>query len=260
VPPADTRSITGLQDFLVRLRFTLTALLVSTFPERAKHSGWPAVYASPAAHAFGGWIETLVSAGIFIIGFLRYVGGFINGPGWTFLSHKPGTLGYGDFFGMGALGYVSYLLTPIAWVTVYCFGEGILRALDAAFSDQMLGIALVVLPWRAVVAARAARQRARLAGLLGPERPDEVVPGGEGSAVALTIFTSHEKPWAEHQVLEYRDDFYQVTGKRLVPRGRYHMYRYELHRFEHGEVIRGVLVRYAPEWEAPDAERPRAQT
>jgi hypothetical protein len=242
--------------FVDRLRFTLTALVVSTFPERAKHSGWPAVYASPAAHAFGGWVETLVSAGLFVVGFLRYVQGFVNGPGWAYLSHKPGTLGYGDFFGMGALGYVSYLLTPIAWVTVYCFAEGILRALDAAFSQRMLGVTLVVLPWRALLAARAAGKRARLAGRLGPERPDEVVPGEEDSAVALSIFTSREKPWADQQVLEYRDDFYQVTGKQLVPRGRYHMYRYELRRFEHGEVIRGVLVRYPAEGTALEAQQP----
>jgi uncharacterized membrane protein len=257
VPRIHGRSISALQGFAVRLRFTLTALVVSTFPESAKRDGWAAIYASPAAHAFSGWVETLVSAGLFVIGFLHYVGGFVNGPGWTYLSHQPGTLGYGDFFGMGALGYVSYLLTPVAWVTILCFAEGILRALDAAFSERMLGIALVVLPWRAVVAARRAAARKRLAGLLGPERPDEVVPGDEGAVVALTILAAREKPWTDQQVLEYRDDFYQVIGKRLVPRGRYHVYRYELRRFQHGEVIRGVLVRYPPEGATPEGQRPR---
>src|SRR3972149_8254460 len=80
---------------------------------------------------------------------------------------------------MGALGYVSYLFTPVAWVTLYCFAEGILRALDAAYSERMLGMAFVALPWRGALAAKRALGRRRLESRLGPERPDEgVVRGG----------------------------------------------------------------------------------
>jgi hypothetical protein len=237
------------QDFFARLRFTLTALLVSTFPESAKRDGWPAVYASAAAHAFGGWVETLLAAGFFGIGFLRYVGVFVNGPGWVFVSHQPGTLRYGDFFGMGALGYVSYLVTPVAWVTIYCFAEGILRALDAAFSERMLGVTLVVLPWRALLAVRKHLLRRRMQDLLGPERPDEVVVGEPGSAVALTIFAAREKPWSERQVLEFGDEFLTVVRRQFVTRGAHHAYRYDLHRLEQGEVIRGVIARYPSQGE-----------
>ena len=247
-----------LNSLVERLRFTLTALVVSTFPESVKRSGWLSVYASPAAHAFGGWVETLASAGIFGIGFLRYVSGFIQSTGWTYLSRKPGTLGYGDFFGTGALGYVSYLLTPVAWVTLYCFVEGILRALDAAYSERMLGMALVALPWRAAIAARRAIERKRHEDLLGPMRPDEVVVGKGSEPAALTVFAAREKPWTDYQVIEYAGEFYEAIGKRLVARGGHHAYRYEFRHLEHGDIIRGVLLRYPPGEPGALGKRPQS--
>jgi hypothetical protein len=236
------------QDFLARLQFTLTALLVSTFPERAKRDGWPAVYASAAAHAFSGWVEVLISVGVFGVGLLHYLNTFSNSTGWTYLSNLPSSTIW-DWRGVGLIGALSYLLTPLAWVSLYCIVEGVLRALDAVFSERMLGVALVALPWRAVVALRRLSARRRLEERLGPERPDEVVNGEPGSPVALAIFAAREKPWSERQVLEYGDDFYTVVRRQIVPRGPHHAYRYELHHLEPGEVIRGVLVRYAPQRE-----------
>lgn len=235
-----------LQGFLERIKFTLIALLVSAFPEDVKRTDWPSVYASVAAHGFGGWVEALSSAGLFGVGFLRYVNGFVEGPGWLYLSQKPGSLRYGDFFGMGALGYVSYLVTPVAWVTLYCFAEGIVRALEAAYSQRMLGMALVAFPWRAVRAVRTTMRRRRLEEMLGPGRPDEVVVGTPGSPAALTIFAAREKPWSEYQVIEVAGEFYEAIGVRLVGRGVHHAYRYEFRRLDPGDVIRGVLVRYEP--------------
>jgi len=254
--PGYKRGVLRLQSFIERFRFTLTALVVSTLPESVKRSGWPSAYASAAAHAFGGWVEALASAGLFGIGFLRYVSSFVQSTGWTYLSKKPGTLGYGDFFGTGALGYVSYLVTPVAWVTLYCLAEGILRALDAAYSERMLGMAFVAVPWRGALALRKAVGRRQLVSRLGPERPDEVAGSG-GSAVALTIYTAREKPWVENQVLEYGGEFYRSVGKRIVERAGHHAYRYDFRHLEPGEVIRGVLLRYPPEEEAPPGTNAR---
>lgn len=222
--------------------FSLTALVVSAFPEKSKREGWSSSYASPAAHIVSGWVETFLSAALFIMGMLLYVARFNRGAGWTYVVHQP-TLTYGDFFGVGALGYLSYMLTPIAWATVYCFGEGILRALDAAISERMLGMALVVLPWRAVNAVRTGRQQARERLLLGPERPDEVVLW-EGSPVALTVFASRRKPWAPRQVIEYRGEFFRLLGVAMARQGGHGAFRYDFGRLEPGEVIRGALVRY----------------
>jgi hypothetical protein len=157
---------------------------------------------------------------------------------------------------MGALGYVSYLVTPVAWVTLYCFAEGILRALDAAYSERMLGMAFVALPWRGALALSKTVGRKRLERRLGPERPDEVVMGKAVASVALTIFAAREKPWTDYQVIEYAGDFYEAVGKCLVVRGGHHAYRYEFRHFEHGDIIRGPVVHYPPE--APSAPDTRA--
>lgn len=225
--------------------FALIALVVSAFPEKSKREGWSSFYASPAAHIVSGWVETFLSAALFIMGMLLYVAAFNRGAGWTYVVHQP-TLSYGDFFGVGALGYLSYMLTPVAWVTVYCFGEGIVRALDAAISERMLGMALVVLPWRAIEAARRGQQRARMTLLLGPERPDEVVLW-EGSPVALTIFASRRKPWTSHQVIEHRGEFFRLLGVTMARQGGHGAFRYDFGHLEAREVIRGAPVRYAPD-------------
>jgi hypothetical protein len=256
--PALKHAQRAWQELLERLRFTLVALVVSTFPESVKRNGWPSAYASVAAHGFGGLVESLAAAGLFGIGFLNYVGGFMQGPGGTFLIRKPGSLTYGDFFGTGALGYASYLFTPVAWVTVYCLVEGVLRALDAAYSERMLGMAFVALPWRATMALKRSVERRRHASRLGPDRPDEVIVGKAGAPAALTIFAAREKPWADYQVIEYAGDFYEAIGTRLVARGGHHAYRYEFRHLEHGDIIRGTLVRYPPE--APNAADAQARS
>jgi hypothetical protein len=139
-------------------------------------------------------------------------------------------------------------------LTLYCFVEGILRALDAAYSERMLGMAFVALPWRGALALRKVIRRRRHERRLGPERPDEVVVSG-GPVVALTIYTAREKPWTDYQVIEYTGDFYEAIGKRLIERGGYHAYRYEFRHLEHGDIIRGTLVRYPPEGAAPPDTR-----
>ncbi len=232
--------------------FALTALVVSTFPEKSKREGWPAFYASPAAHVVCGWVEMALAAGLFVVGLLLYVAGFNQGAGWTYVVHQP-TLTPGDFLGVGALGYLSYMLTPVAWLTVYCFGEGILRALDAAISERLLGMALVVLPWRAVAAVRAGRRRGRERLFLGPERPDEVVMW-ERSGVALTVFASRRKPWTAQQVIEYRGEFLRLLRVTMARQRGHGAFRYDFGRLEAREVIRGALVHYAPgEQTAPAA-------
>jgi hypothetical protein len=235
-----------VQEFLERALFAGASLVVSAFPERAKRAGWPAVYASVAAHIVSGWIETFVSAGLFVMGFLSFGDRFTQGTGWTYVSHQP-TLTSGDFFGVGIIGYLSYLLTPVAWLTVWCFGEGILRALDAALSSRMLGMALVALPWRALGALQHAQAHRIRLGKLGPERLDEAVAGPQGSPLVLTIYASREKGWSANQVIEYAGGFLVAVRKRFVRHGDHHAIRYDFRHLEPGEVIRGLLVHYAPD-------------
>jgi hypothetical protein len=235
-----------LTETAARIRFALVALAVSALPEHVKREGRYAEFASPAAHIVSGWVETVVSASLFVVGLLAYLTGFSHGTGWTYLSSLP-TSTIWDWRGVGVIGYLSYLLTPVAWVTLFCFVEGIARALDAALSQRMLGMAFVALPWRAFAAGHRTGRRLELERLLGPERPDEVVVWADGGPVALTIYASREKPWIEHQVIEFRNEALRAVGKTLLRRGDHHAFRYDFRHLEPGEVIRGVLVRYDPD-------------
>ncbi len=242
-----------LLQIVERVRFAAVALAVSVIPEGAKRRGRPAAYASVAAHAVSGWVEMAAAAAVFVIGMLEYGDRFNSSVGWKYVSSRP-TLTYGDFFGVGAIGYLSFLLTPLAWVTVWCFGEGIVRGLDAAISSRMLGMALVALPWRAGAAHGRLRARRGTLAMLGPERPDEVVPGAPGSRSALVVWASREKPWSETQVVAFRGEFYALVDRRLVPHGDRHAYRYDFRPLEPGELIRGALVHVGPE--EPSGGRP----
>jgi len=228
---------------LRRLGVLLVALLVSIVPERAKRSGPLAAWASPGVHVASGVIELVVAGALFIVGMLRAVGLFAHGPGWVYLTRSD-TLGYDDFFAVGALGYLNYLLHPVTLLLVYCYGEGIVRALEAVYHERMPGLGVVALAWRGVEAATAWARRAHRTALIGPPRPDEVVEPGRSALGMLEIYSVEDRPWSDVQVVDYHGDFFQLASRDLIERGAHHAFRYLLHRLGDNEVIRGAIVRY----------------
>jgi hypothetical protein len=238
--------VARLLRLLRSLGVLLVALVVSVAPERAKRSGPLAPWASPGVHILSGVIESLAAGALFVVGMLRAVGLFAHGPGWVYLTRSD-TLGYDDFFAMGALGYLNYLVHPVTLLLVYCYGEGIVRALEAVYHERMPGLGMVALVWRGVEAATASARRARRKALLGPPRPDEVVEPGRSPLGMLEIYSADDRPWSDVQVIDYGGEFYQLASKDLVERGAHHAFRYLLHRLDDNEVIRGVIVRYPPD-------------
>jgi hypothetical protein len=230
---------------LVRLTEWLISFAVAVLPESVKKRDRLAFFASPSAHVASGIAEVAVCAGLFIAGMISYVTAFSSGPGTTYLVHQP-SLGYGDFFGMGALGFLSYLIRPTSLLLLYCFGEGILRALEAAVSERLLGLAIVSLPWRLVLRSRRAREHARMAALLGPARPDEIVVPEQSRSQLFEVYSCAAKPWSDYQVVVYRGRFFVLALRDLVPRGGHHAYRYQFHPLEEREVIRGAIVDLTP--------------
>jgi hypothetical protein len=234
----------------------LASFAVALLPERVKQRDALAPFASVSAHVVSGLAEIVVSVGLFIVGMIRYVASFSAGPGTIYLVHQP-TLGYGDFFGMGALGFLSYLIRPTTLLLLYCFAEGIVRALEAAVWERMLGLALVSVPWRLALRARRALAHARTAALLGPPRPDELVPPERSRSRLLELYSAEEKPWSDYQVVELDGCFFELATRRLVPHGPHHAYRYQFHPLEEREVIRGTIVKLpsGPPAESPPSER-----
>lgn len=229
---------------LRRVGEALAAFAIAPLPERVKCEGRLAFFLSPAAHVASGMVEVAMCAGLFINGMIGYVQAFNAGPGLTYLQSRP-SLDMGDFFGMGALAYLSYLVRPTSLLLVYCFGEGIVRAVHAAVWEGTPGIAIVAVPWRLAVRLRRATERANITSLLGPARPDEIVPAAASRSRLFEVYSFEEKPWSEYQIVEHEGCFFQLATRRLVRRGVHHAFRYQFHPLEEREVIRGTVVKLA---------------
>lgn len=227
-----------------RCIFAVVALAVTVLPERVKEHPRLQPYATVAAHLLSAYAEVVAAVSLFVWGMIRAVSGFSHGPAWQYLVSKP-LLTHRDFFAMGALGYVSYLAQPTTWLLLYCFAEGVVRAYEAAFSDRRIGLGVVWLGWQLGRLARHGVRRRRLDRLLGPTRPDELVLLPRGGPIALEVFTVEDKPWSETQVVEFEGAFYELAGRQLVRRGRWHAWRYEFLPLGDNEVIRGAIVRLA---------------
>ncbi len=238
-----------------RLGEALAAFAIAPLPESVKRNGALAPFVTPAAHVASGMAEIVLSAGLFINGMIAYVQAFSAGPGLAYLMSRP-SLTHGDFFGIGALAYLSYLVRPTSLLLAYCLGEGIARTLHAALWEGTAGIALLAVPWRVAGQFRRAGRRARIAVLVGPPRPDEVVPPERSRSRLLEVYSTADKPWSEYQVVEHEGRFYQLATRRLVRHGAHHAWRYQLHPLEEREVLRGAIVRLTPD-AAPEPATPQ---
>lgn len=218
------------------------AVAVTVLPEHLKSEERWQPYATPAMHVLSGLAECFLCAVAFIVGLISYVSSFARTSGWTYLAHQP-TLGYGDFFAVGALGYVSYFVQPLSLLLLYLYAEGAVRAFEAAFSGRMLGLGLVSLGWRVSAALSRRAERARIAALLGPPRPDEVIAPADSRSGMLEIYSVEDKPWSAMQVVEWREQFFILATRELGRRGKWYAYRYQLHPLEEREVIRGSIAR-----------------
>jgi hypothetical protein len=232
------------------VRFWLLSFGVSLLPEHVKRRDELSPYSTASMHVASGLAEMFFAVITFVVAMLAWVGYFTRTAGWTYLASQP-SLDYGQFFGVGALAYVSFLLTPVAWVLLYLLVEGVVRALEASLTGRGLGLAFISLPWRLVELAGRTSASARIALLIGPARADEVVPADDSRWRMLEIYSVEDKAWSEAQVVEYLGTFYTLTGRRLVPRGPHHAYRYLLHPLDPNEVIRGTIVRYDPATTGP---------
>jgi hypothetical protein len=242
-----------------RTSYALGAFIVAALPQALKREGRLAGYLSPAAHVASAICESVVCAVLFFAGMIPYVANFGRSAGWTYLTHQP-ILGSGDFLGVGALAYLSYLVRPQALLLLFCLVEGIVRAIEVVYSDRLAGLGIVWLTWQAVRVIRRQSRTAKLALLLGPARPDEVLLPAQSRHRMLEIYSIENKPWSEQQVLAIDDAFFQLASRRLVRHGTHHAYQYLFHELETREVIRGTIVRYAlpPAPRRDDPTQPRA--
>jgi hypothetical protein len=143
---------------------------------------------------------------------------------------------------MGLLGYVFVALNPVTWIIGWFWFEGVVRALGAAFTEEIVG----TLPlWIIDKSYRVLRQRHQNRHR-PPLVPDEVTWLSGGQAEVLEITSCQPKPtWQDRPTIRFKDEFFKVersiAGTGLRP------YIYQLRRLQLGEIIR------APENYDPEA-------
>jgi len=234
-----------MREVLERLASAALAFLVAFLPERVKERRpWKDVR-SVAAHVTSGVAETLVAVLLFGLGYLSFVGEFSAAFGLAFVTSVPNPT-TSDLGRVGILGFVSYLLTPWAMASFWCVVEGVLRALDAIFSQRYLGMAFISGPHWVWLRLRERTRRADLAVALGPKRPDRIEHPDATPDGSLRIFSRDDKPWSDVQVVEFEEHFFQLVEKSLVPEGGWWSYRYKLRAVDPTEILRGSIVGYEP--------------
>ncbi len=241
-----------VDDLLQHAAFHLVGFAVAVLPERVKVKLPWCEYSTVSAHVASGVSEVLGGVALFGAGLLPYVTSFSRGAGYTYVAHQP-TLHHSDFFAVGALGYLSYLLHPVAIVSLYVLGEGTVRALDAALTGRRLGLAFLSVPHWVFLRLRRLAAKSRLEHDLGPARPDVVLLPEATPDGRLVIVSRDRKEWSDVQVVELGGRFYQLTAVELVREGALLSWRYRFRTLDPAEIIRGDVVRL----EAPRAPRPR---
>jgi hypothetical protein len=143
---------------------------------------------------------------------------------------------------MGLLGYVFVALNPVTWIICWFWFEGVIRALGAAFTEEIVGtlpLWIIDKSYRFFRERQQERQRPTLV-------PDEVTGCNDGEHEVLRIMSCRPKlTWQARPTIRFKDEFFKVersiAGTGLRP------YVYHLRRLQPGEIVR------APENYDPEA-------
>lgn len=223
-----------------RLAWFFVAFLAAFLPEKVKKRS---SLESAAIHVISGIVEASLGVILFVFGFLDYME-YHNAVSTYIYMIKARVYTESQLRSLGLLGYLSYLLQPTTWLFLYCFAEGTLRALDAWLNGVSRGTIFLYVPYKVAEYVGGVSERRRRQFLLGPPRPDEVLEPTASPSTLLEIYSVEDKPWSEHQTLKYKDQFYVLTSKGFITRGKYWTYQYLFRELKRGEVIRGTVVEY----------------
>ena len=136
---------------------------------------------------------------------------------------------------MGLLGYIFVALNAVTWTICWFWFEGVVRALGAAFTEEIVG----TLPlWIIDKSYRVLRQRSQ-SRHQPPLVADEVTWLSDGQAEALMIMSCQPKStWQNRRTIHFKGEFFKVE-KSLTGTGP-RPYVYHLKRLQPGEIIRAT--------------------
>jgi hypothetical protein len=149
---------------------------------------------------------------------------------------------------MGLIGFIFVALNVVTWIICWFWFEGVVRALGAAFTGEIVG----TLPlWIIDKSYRVLRQRNQHRHR-PPLVPDEVAWSKDGEVEVLRVMSCRPKPtWKSRSTIRIKDEFFKV--ERSVPGSGLRPYVYHLQQLQAGEIIR------APENYDPQAAPPEPQ-
>ena len=135
---------------------------------------------------------------------------------------------------LGLIGFVFVALNAVTWVICWFCFEGVVRALGAVFTEEIVGtLPLWIIDKSYRVLRRRDQNRRR-----PPPIPDEVTWYKDGQAEVLRVVSCRPKPtWKNRSTIHIKEEFFQVEKSILgsLPRP----YVYYLRRLRPGEIIRG---------------------
>lgn len=148
----------------------------------------------------------------------------------------------------GSIGFVSFSLTPTAWLGYYLMaGEGLGRFIGYWIGGEAIGSPIVTLGvWVAsLLNARGRRERRRLE--LGREEPDRIAGDPAGPEGSLVVLSNRDKDWRPEATVQIGERFYRFTGVEERRAGGRLRLTYRLEPWPEHVVIRGLIVYNPPE-------------
>ena len=141
-------------------------------------------------------------------------------------------------YGLGVVTTGQYLIHPASILLFYMAFEGIIRALSALVSGQILP----TLPLAAVAFVHNRVDAWRAERVLGPVMADEIQKA-DGTEYDLRILSSRPKPdWNRYITVQYQDVFYQMFREEQGPPPR--RFIYYLRKNPIGRLV--VVIRHYP--------------
>ena len=150
---------------------------------------------------------------------------------------------------MGLIGFIFVALNVVTWIICWFWLEGVVRALGAAFTGEIVG----TLPlWIIDKSYRVLRQRNQHRHR-PPLVPDEVAWSKDGEVEVLRVMSCRPKPtWKSRSTIRIKDEFFKV--ERSIPGSGLRPYVYHLQQLQAGEIIR-ALENYDPQAAPPEPQQ-----
>jgi len=217
----------------------------------------------PLASGLLGFAEvaTGILVGLFL--YLRFMHAFSDMAATNFFEQSQSDAGVEfnqrlAFNLSGAIGAVSFLVTPQAWLCIYLVVEGVVRMVTWLAGQSAVGC-LAVYPVLGLAEHGLRRRRARQrAAAFGPAVPDrlEENPSAAGEW-ALRVTAAAEKPWRAVDTIRIGDALYELASmKEAHVDGRLRLC-YELRRWPSNRLVRSIVDYEPPRCKSVPPVQPR---